>query len=180
MRSLTPREKSLALAGVCLIVGVAIGLGTRRDHVEERTRAVILTQRHVAEKTRETTHQTAVRDRWRTRTIVIDRTPDGASRTEIRETEGDHAAASTDRAKESARVETQTVTQVVERERIVSPALPRFSVGAAVGLDVGHLTPVWQVDAGWRTWGPLSVTAGLQSPVTGFRPTVLVGVRAVF
>jgi hypothetical protein len=180
MRSLTPREKSLAIAGVCLIVGVAIGLGVRTDHVEERYHAVTLQQRHIAERSRETTHQTAVRDRWRTRTIVIDRTPDGASRTEIREAEGEHAQASTDREKEGSRDETQVAAQEIERERIVTPALPRLSVGASLGLDVARLTPVAQVDAGWRVAGPLSVTAGLQSPVTGFAPTVLVGMRAVF
>lgn len=162
-----------------LAIGAALMFRLTPERTEEHLRIVELRWRHVAEKTRETTHQVAVRDRWRTRTVVIDRTPDGASRTEIREAEGDHAAAAIDRTKETARVETQTVTQVVETVRIVT-TLPRLSVGASLGLDVGRLAPVWQVDAGWRVAGPLSVTAGLQSPVTGFAPTVLVGVRAVF
>jgi hypothetical protein len=177
MGSLTPREKSLALAGVCVVAGVAIGLGIRTDHVEERYHAVTLQQRHVAERAREAVHQTAVRDRWRTRTVVIDRTPDGASHTEIREAEGDRAQASADHSKESSRTETQVAAQEIERERIVTPALPRLSVGALLGLDIGHVRPVVQVDVGYRVLGPLSVTAGLQSPVTGFAPTVLVGAR---
>lgn len=163
-----------------LAIGAALMFRLTPERTEEHLRIVELRWRHVAEKTRETTHQVAVRDRWRTRTVVIDRTPDGASRTEIREAEGDHATASADRETTTARTETERVDTRLESERITAPALPRLSVGASVGLDVRALSPVYQVDVGYRLIGPLSVTGAVQMSQAELRPVVFVGARWAF
>jgi hypothetical protein len=166
---------------VCVLLGVAIGrFGFRAVRVETRTVDHVVYQDRVVEKTVEVERKQKQDDRQLVKTIVEQREPSGAVRVETRVEYRDRLVEAQQREQTKERVEVQYVDRVVTEEKVVAPVLPRWSVGAGVGVDVFRLSPVYQADVAYRLAGPFSLAAWAQVRQADLAPTVGVGVRVAF
>lgn len=182
--TLSPRTTALLCALSAVATFAACWFGVMERAVTERSRERVVFLAAVSEQRAsvDRTERTAARDVVTARRTARTTTPDGTVTELVDERIEDRAreVEVVERVRVETRTEVQYVDREVVRERIVTPAQPRWSVGASAGLDVRTLSPVYGVDGAWRALGPLWLAAGVQVSQTDPRPIVTVGARWTF
>jgi hypothetical protein len=172
----------LIIVLVVLLSGASLGrLVKPLVRVETKTVDHVVYQDRVVEKVIEVAVTAKQDDKQRVEVRTEDRKPDGSTHVEVRTEYVDRVVERTVQAQAEVRTEVKYVDRVVTQEKIVTPSLSRWTVGAGVGVAPLRMQPVVEMDVAYRIIGPLSVTTWATIPTTDPTGTnVGVGLRLSF